>query len=556
MLTEDEFDSLSAWLDSTDCLEFFQQAGHDAVRFDILSALAGVDGDLVGRVLSYVSTADFFALCATSSNMGRMLDSHRILKPFLLDHMSLDSAYLSAQHPLALHTSPARHEVRILTVGITPAFRASDHMAKMQAYDITDRLLLLRRKIAKAEKKADRAFAAIESHDYLIGHWAEEQKEAMLKNVAPLMLPCLSLVQSHIFGTLDLVLKTPAPHAVQAWMRMASDLTLRISSLNLHQGPCLTAVARHICLPTKIANIVNTNYDVKSNPVPHRPARRCGSWLSIPRLGLTVARLRTPLAMALARWLVEAELSVSMADTNFPLLARQSQKQSTFSPTTDDLEKWPAGLNAHGIDNQAIILSNVATMILHEVHPKAMAIVRPPCESQDRADAAEPHHSWWSIEDKDSEGFADVIAAWAPPPAIDQAPRKHVDMLFEALLQLTRAYVEHEVARPRTTDTLCCILLDAAARLIRYERQGRGRRPTRDRDRVHQRQRRPREKPPPCRPLHRRLCAQFSLHRRVRPPDAVVARARGAAPTGPHPHHLGRLFSSGRLRPAERTACP
>lgn len=128
------------------------------------------------------------------------------------------------------------------------------------------------------------------------------------------MTACLSVLQKHIFATLNMVLKTPAPHAVQVWMQLASELTLQITSHNLHCQPSLRAVALHLCSGTTTGKLhKGHHYHPTSNPAPHQPAQHCGSWLSIPRLGSSVARLRTPLASALARWLVKTKLSVKVA---------------------------------------------------------------------------------------------------------------------------------------------------------------------------------------------------------------------------------------------------
>jgi hypothetical protein len=438
----------------------------DAPPIALLSALADVEGELLCKVLAYVSTADFCALHATSRSMRRMLRDHRVTKPFLLDRMRVDVAHLTAQPMLPL--SPTSPEAHILAMGITRAFRGSHHIANLRVGQIKDRFHLLRHKIAKVEQDATRAIDMVLAQDYVVGFWnVEDGNPPQHEMPAALMTACLSVLQKRIFATLDMVLKTPAPHAVQAWMRLASELTLRIASHNLHCQPSLRAVALHLCGGTVTGKShKGHHYHPTSNPAPHRPARRCGLWLSIPWLGSSVARLRTPLAMALARWLVEAELSVKVADANFPLLTRHTTKHATCFPSAYDSEARPTGLSDHGVDNLAIILCKVAGAVGSETDtdtPRSLY----PFEAQDCSDAADAHAAWWSIEDKDSPGFAEAIAAWAPPSVINDAPRKHVDMLFVALLRLVDAYAMHDVARPHITEVLCRLLLDAGARLIR-----------------------------------------------------------------------------------------
>ncbi|QHN71013.1 hypothetical protein [Mollivirus kamchatka] len=423
-------------------------------RIDILFMLADKSANLVAMLLDYLPLRDIFALKLASHKTNNIL-SDELMRPRLFKAFARDVVCNAEQQDKSV----------VVAVGPTPAFVFSANSSGLYEHDLKSRHAYVVKTITKVQRLVDQVYVTIKGMDRMHQEWTyrDDPLESGKHNM--LVVNWLSVAQKKIFLSLDRVLKTPMTDTVGLWMRCIRDMQIRINSHFLDEGWTLRQAAKY---SSNQNNLDRHDQYESDNTVPHKLSTPTGSWLSVPRLSMTVARLRTGLSVWLARWLLACDRSTKAADDLFPLVHVLDPNWKATAPDAYSVER--AYEHALDVDALAIILYRTSHWVLG-LCPKMTA----PHSAVDCCESGSQSRSlyWWSLDDRDAPEFAQAIRAWAPSKDIEkEAPREHVDMLFAALARLVKAYGQAPLQVPRNpqvTGIFCEMLVECADRLCRSD---------------------------------------------------------------------------------------
>ncbi|ALD61837.1 hypothetical protein ml_35 [Mollivirus sibericum] len=430
-----------------------EEAPKEIERIDILSVLADNSANLVAMVLDYLPLRDIFALKLVSHGTNNIL-SDELMRPRLLKAFARDVVCNAEQQdkPIAV------------VVGPTPAFVFSANSSGLYEHDLRSRHAYVVKTITKTQRLVDEIYGTIKGMDSMHREWTyrDDPLESGKHNM--MVVNWLSVAQKKIFLSLDRVLKTPMADTVGLWMKSIRGMQMRINQDFLDEGWTLRQAAKY---SSNQHNLDRHDQYESDNTVPHKLSTPTGSWLSVPRLSMTVARLRTGLSVWLARWLLACDRSTKAADDLFPLVHVLDPNWKGTAPDAYSVER--AYEHALDVDALAIVLYRTSHWVLQRC-PKVTA----PHSAVDCCDSQQSRSLyWWSLDDRDAPEFAQAIRAWAPSGVIEkEAPREHVDMLFAALARLVKAYGQappNVHRNPQVTGTFCEMLIECADRLCRSD---------------------------------------------------------------------------------------